>query len=106
MSIVNSEIREGVLLEQDYISIPVGLFEDLIRAETERDVLEAAIDGDSSFAAGEVLKAIKAARKNHLRGVMRIEIGVAPPAESEPSDADTDNATESEEDPDEAEACE
>ena len=35
MSIVNSDIREGVLVEQDYVSIPLGLFEDLIRAETE-----------------------------------------------------------------------
>lgn len=106
MSIVNSDIREGVLVEQDYVSIPLGLFEDLIRAETERDVLEATIEGENNFVASEVLKAIQTARKKHLRGVMRIEIGVAPPAEPEPSDEDADAAAESEEDPDEAEACE
>lgn len=106
MSIVNSEIREGVLVEQDYVSIPLGLFEDLIRAETERDVLEATIEGENSFVVSEVLKSIQTARKKHLRGVMRIEIGVEPPAEPEPSDEDADAAAESEEDPDEAEACE
>lgn len=106
MSIVNSDIREGVLLEQDYISIPVGLFEDLIRAETERDILEAALLGEHKYSASEVLEAIQTARKKHLRGVMRIEIGVAPPAESEPSDEDADAAADDEEDPDGTEACE
>lgn len=106
MSIVNSDIREGVLVEQDYVSIPLGLFEDLIRAETERDVLEATIEGENSFVVSEVLKSIQAARKKHLRGVMRIEIGVAPPAEPEPSDADADAAADDEEAPNEADACE
>lgn len=106
MSILNSDIREGVLVEQDYVSIPLGLFEDLIRAETERDVLEATIEGENSFVVSEVLKSIQTAREKHLRGVMRIEIGVAPPADPEPSDEDADAAAESEEDPDEAEACE
>lgn len=92
MSIVNSDIREGVLMEQDYVSIPLGLFEDLIRAEVERDVLEATIEGENNFVASEVLKAIQTARKKHLRGVMRIEIGVAPPAASEPSGEDADAA--------------
>ena len=106
MSIVNSDIREGVLVDQDYVSIPLGLFEDLIRAETERDVLEAAIEGENNFVASEVLKAIQTTRKKHLRGVMRIEIGVAPPAESEPSDEEADAAADDEEDPDGTEACE
>lgn len=106
MSIANSDIREGVLVEQDYVSIPLGLFEDLIRAETERDVLEATIEGENNFVASEVLKAIQTARKKHLRGVMRIEIGVAPPAEPEPSDEDADAAADDEEDTDGTEACE
>ena len=102
MSIVNSDIREGVLVEQDYVSIPMGLFEDLIRAETERDVLEATIEGENSFVVSEVLKSIQTAREKHLRGVMRIEIGVAPPA----SDEDADAAADDEEDTDGTEACE
>lgn len=106
MSIVNSDIREGVLVEQDYISIPVGLFEDLIRAETERDILEAALLGEHKYSASEVLEAIQTARKKHLRGVMRIEIGCCPCAEPEPSDEDTDAAADDEEAPNEAEACE
>lgn len=78
MSIVNSDIREGVLVEQDYVSIHLGLFEDLIRAETERDVLEATIEGENNFVASEVLKAIQTAREKHHRGALRIEIGACP----------------------------
>lgn len=106
MSIVNSDIREGVLLEQDYISIPVGLFEDLIRTETERDILEATIEGKNSYLADEVLSVIKDARKKHLSSVMRIEIDVAPPAASEPGDEDSDAAADDEEATNETEACE
>ena len=74
MSITNSEIQEGVLLEEEFFSIPRGLFEELIRAETERDILEATIEGKNGFVVEEVLSAIKDARKQHLRGVQRIDI--------------------------------
>lgn len=106
MSIVNSEIHEGVMLQEEFVSIPVSVFEDLIRAETERDILEAALLGEHKYSAHEVLEAIQTARKKHLRGVMRIEIGVAPPAEPDTSGEDTDAAADDEEAPDEAEACE
>ena len=92
MSIVNSEIHEGVMLQEEFVSIPVSVFEDLIRAETERDILENFITGDKKYALDDVLKAIQTAREKHLRGVMRIDIGVAPPAEPEPSDEDADAA--------------
>lgn len=91
MSIANSEIQEGILLEEEYISIPRGLFEELIRAETERDVLEAAIEGDSSFVVDEVLSAIQKARKKHLKGVVRIDIGNFP-SEEPVSDTGSDEA--------------
>lgn len=84
MSIVSSEIQEGVLLEEEFISIPRGMFEELIRAETERDILEATIEGKNSYLADEVLSAIKDARKKHLRGVLHIDIGNFPPEEPAP----------------------
>lgn len=106
MSSVNSEIREGVMIQEEFVSIPVSVFEDLIRAETERDILENILTGDKKYAVDDVLKAIQTAREKHLRGVMRIEISDAPPAEPEPSDEDTDAAADDEEAPNEADACE
>ena len=46
MSIHNSEIHEGVMLQEEFVSIPVSVFEDLIRAETERDILENILTGE------------------------------------------------------------
>ena len=80
------------MLQEEFVSIPVSVFEDLIRAETELDILENFITGDKKYALDDVLKAIQTAREKHLRGVMRIDIGVAPPAEPEPSDEDADAA--------------
>lgn len=78
MSIHNSEIHEGVMLQEEFVSIPVSVFEDLIRAETERDILEAVLSGESKYNASEVLVAIQTAREKHHRGVLRIEIGTCP----------------------------
>lgn len=109
MSIVNSEIHEGVMLQEEFVSIPVSLFEDLVRAETERDILENILTGDKKYAADDVLKAIQTARAKHLRGVLRIEIGTCPCSCEEP---DAENATDNNtaasttEVPNEAEACE
>ncbi len=105
MSIVNSKIHDGVLMEENYISVPRVVFEELIRAETERDILEATLESTTSYITKEVLKVIKSARKNHLRGVMRIEIGVAPPTDLETGGEDTDTVAENEENADETEAC-
>lgn len=63
MSLMNSDICDGVLLEQDCITIPLFQFENLIRAETERNILEAALSGDKKYCADEVAAAIQAARK-------------------------------------------
>lgn len=111
MSIVNSEIHEGVMLQEEFVSIPVSVFEDLIRAETERDILEAALLGEHKYSAHEVMEAIQTARKKHLRGVMRIEIGACP-CSCEEHDADAENAADTnaaasdKEDPTDDEACE
>lgn len=106
MSIVNSEIHEGVMLQEEFVSITVSVFEDLIRAETERDILENIITGDKKYAVDDVLKAIQTAREKHLRGVLRIEIGACPCSGEEPDAADTNTAASDTEVSDEAEACE
>ena len=64
MSIVNSEIPEEGVLVEEMVTIPLALFEELIRAETERDVLEATIEGNK-YDADTVLAAIKKARERH-----------------------------------------
>lgn len=56
--------EEGVLLEEEMVVIPLSLYEQLIRAETERDVLEATIENDK-YEAETVLRAIKVARELH-----------------------------------------
>ena len=56
--------EEGVLLEEEMVVIPLSLYEQLIRAETERDVLEATIENDK-YEVETVLRAIKVAREFH-----------------------------------------
>ncbi len=104
MSLGNSDIHEGVLLEEDYISIPVSVYEELIRAETERDILEATLEGENKYQAAEVLGAIKTARNRLHRGTVSIQLGTCPAAETAPGD-DT-NVSDNKGKPNDAEACE
>ena len=111
MSIHNSEIHEGVMLQEEFVSIPVSVFEDLIRAETERDILENILTGDKKYAVDDVLKAIQTARAKHHRGTLHVEIGVCPcscveSASDEKGAADTNAAASDMEDPADDEACE
>ena len=111
MSIHNSEIHEGVMLQEEFVSIPVSVFEDLIRAETERDILEAVLSGEHKYTAGDVLKAIQTARAKNHRGTLRVEIGVCPcsceePASDKKGAADTNAAASDTEVADETETCE
>ncbi len=107
MSIVNSEIAEtGVMMETDYISIPVSQYEDLIRAETERNILEAAIEGEHRYCIDDILDAIKTARKKwQQRGMLCIGIEADPPTEAAENES-TKPEGEGQEEPDDAEACE
>lgn len=94
MSIVNSEIpEEGVLLEEEMVVIPLSLYEQLIRAEVERDVLEATIENDK-YDVETVLKAIKVARELHAaaRGTaIKIEADIPEP---EPEDNPAEDVSE------------
>ncbi len=56
--------EEGILLEEEMVVIPLSFYEQLIRAETERDVLEATIENDK-YEVETVLRAIKVARDLH-----------------------------------------
>ena len=56
--------EEGVLLEDEMVVIPLSLYEQLIRAETERDIFEATIENDK-YNVETVLRAIKVAREIH-----------------------------------------
>ncbi len=53
--------------------VPQDRFEELVRAEAERDVLEATILGENRYAVGTVLAAIKKARNKVLLGKPEVE---------------------------------
>ena len=109
MKMLKNDIHEGALIEEDYISIPVSVFEELIRAETERDILEAVISGEHKYTVNDVMQAIQTARTKHRRGVLRIEINSHPFEESDTGAddaADTDETASDTEDPTDDEACE
>ena len=53
--------------------VPQDRFEELVRAEAERDVLEATILGENRYAVGTVLDAIKKARNKVLLGKPEVE---------------------------------
>lgn len=57
-----AELVADLMLDPGFVLVPQDRYEELIRAEIERDVLEATIEGENSYNAERVLKAIKAAR--------------------------------------------
>ena len=88
---------EGMLLEEDFITIPLSYFEELIRAQTERDILEATIKGDNRFSVEQVLQGIEDAREKRLRCMcISEECGkdepVPDPAEDAPAEDVSENA--------------
>ena len=110
MSIRNSEIPEDMMMQEEFVSIPVSVFEDLIRAETERDILEAVLTGNHKYTADDVMTAIQSAREKHRGGVLHIEIGCCscaePEPKPEPEPAEETYPEENQEDAADDEACE
>ena len=106
MSIRNSEIPEGLMMQEEFVSIPVPVFEDLIRAETERDILEAVLTGNHKYNADDVMSAIQAAREKHRRGVLHIEIGCCSCAEPEPEPKEETDSDDNQEETADDEASE
>lgn len=58
-----AELVADLCLDPGFVLVPQDRYEELIRAETERDVLEASIDGRGSYNADAVMGAIKVARR-------------------------------------------
>ncbi|MFR8334919.1 MAG: hypothetical protein ACLU9S_23245 [Oscillospiraceae bacterium] len=70
-----AELVADLMLDPGFVLVPQDRYEELIRAETERDVLEATIKGENSYNVDRVLAAIQKARKA-LYGMK--SVGAAP----------------------------
>lgn len=58
-----AELVADLMLDPGFVLVPQDRYEELVRAETERDVLEATIKGENSYNVDRVLAAIQKARK-------------------------------------------
>ncbi len=56
--------EEGVLLDEDFIAVPVSYYEELIRAQTERDILEATIEEKTGTALNRCSRASRTPGKS------------------------------------------
>ncbi len=94
MSIFSTDTPDdGVLLDENVAHIPLMLYEQMIRAEAERDILEAAIKMNK-YSADSFMRAIIAARNiyaaNHgicIQSNVGREFGMGEPAEDVSEDA-------------------
>lgn len=57
------ELIGMLCLEPGFTLVPQDRFEELVRAEAERDVLEAVLSSDKSYNADSVMKAIRNTRR-------------------------------------------
>ena len=67
------ELLAQLCLEPGFVLVPQDRFEELVRAEAERDVLEVVILGDKSYNVDVVMAAIKKARNKVLLGKPEVE---------------------------------
>lgn len=58
-----AELVADLCLDPGFVLLPQDRYEELIRAETERDVMEATIEGENRYSIDTVLGAIKTARR-------------------------------------------
>lgn len=58
-----AELVANLCLDPGFVLVPQDRYEELIRAETERDVLEVVITGERSYNVDVVMGAIKDARR-------------------------------------------
>lgn len=61
-----AELVADLCLDPGFILLPQDRYEELIRAETERDVLEAVARGDSKYSIDIVMEAILTARRRSI----------------------------------------
>lgn len=62
-----AELVADLMLEPFFVLVPKDRYEELVRAETERDVLEGALTGNCKYDADKVMTAILAARSRVAR---------------------------------------
>ena len=67
------ELLAQLCLEPGFGLVPQDRFEELVRAEAERDVLEVVILGDKNYNVDVVMAAIKKARNKVLLGKPEVE---------------------------------
>ena len=68
-----AELVADLMLDPGFVLVPQDRFEELVRAEAERDVLEVVILGDKSYNVDVVMAAIKKARNKVLLGKPEVE---------------------------------
>lgn len=61
-----ADLVADLCLDPGFVLVPQDRYEELIRAETERDVLETTLLGENKYFAGAVMEAIKKARNKML----------------------------------------
>lgn len=66
-----AELVADLMLDPGFVLVPQDRYEELIRAETERDVMEATLSGDIKYSIDAVMKAILAARRSVM--IPRVE---------------------------------
>ena len=57
-----AELVADLMLDPGFVLVPQDRYEELVRAETERDVLEATITGENKCSVSTVMEAIRVAR--------------------------------------------
>lgn len=57
-----AELVADLMLDPGFVLVPQDRYEELVRAETERDVLEATITGENNYSVSTVMEAIRMAR--------------------------------------------
>lgn len=78
-----ADLFAELCLDPGFVLVPQDRYEELIRAETERDVLEAILSDGTSYSAEKVLDAIKSARSRAYRMKM-LTIGTSVTMEDKP----------------------
>lgn len=69
------ELLAQLCLEPGFVLVPQDRFEELIRAEAERDILEAVITNNKGYNVDVVMIAIKKARNKMLLNKPEVEGG-------------------------------
>ena len=62
-----AELVADLMLDPGFVLVPQDRYEELVRAETERDVLEATIMGEGKYSVSTVMEAIRVARSRVAR---------------------------------------